>query len=64
MLVRHFMATGPYTLSPDQNCQSAFAAFSTHKIRRAPVIDGNRLVGIVSEEDLLHILPGTCAETT
>ncbi len=64
MLVRHFMATDPYTLSPDQSCQSALAAFTARKIRRAPVIDANRLVGIVSERDLLHILPGTCAQAS
>lgn len=64
MLVRHFMATDPYTLSPDQSCQEALAAFNARKIRRAPVVDERRLVGIVSERDLLHILPGTCAQAS
>ena len=29
MLVRHFMATDPYTLSPDQSCQSALAGIGS-----------------------------------
>jgi acetoin utilization protein AcuB len=64
MLVRHFMATDPYTLSPDQSCRAALAAFHARKIRRAPVVEDGRLVGIVSERDLLHILPGTCAQAS
>jgi len=64
MLVRHFMAADPFTLAPGQACRAALAAFNAHKIRRAPVVDDNRLVGIVSERDLLHILPGTCAQAS
>ena len=64
MLVRHFMAADPFTLAPDQTCQAALAAFHGRKIRRAPVVEGKRLVGIVSERDLLHILPGTCAQAS
>jgi CBS domain-containing protein len=64
MLVRHFMTADPFTLAPDQSCQTALAAFKAHKIRRAPVLEGSRLVGIVSERDLLHILPGTCAQAS
>jgi acetoin utilization protein AcuB len=64
MLVRHFMAVDPFTLAPDQTCQAALAAFNARRIRRAPVVENNRLVGIVSERDLLHILPGTCAQAS
>ena len=64
MLVRHFMAADPFTLAPDDACHAALAAFKVRKIRRAPVMEGGRLVGIVSERDLLHILPGTCAQAS
>jgi acetoin utilization protein AcuB len=64
MLVRHFMAADPFTLAPGQTCQAALAVFNVRKIRRAPVVEDNRLVGIVSERDLLHILPGTCAQAS
>ena len=64
MLVRHFMTADPFTLSPEQTCGAALSAFRVRRIRRAPVVDGRMLVGIVSERDLLHILPGTCAQAS
>lgn len=64
MLVRHFMATDLFTLVPDQSCREALAAFRLRRIRRAPVVEAERLTGIVSERDLLHILPGTCAQAS
>ena len=64
MLVRRFMTNHVFTLSPDQTCHEALAEFRRLKIRRAPVMENNQLVGIVSERDLLHILPGTYAQAS
>ncbi|MGE5257466.1 MAG: CBS domain-containing protein [Hyphomicrobiales bacterium] len=64
MLVRCFMTGDVFTLSPDQSCHEALAEFRRRRIRRAPVMDNGRLVGIVSERDLLHILPGTYAQAS
>jgi acetoin utilization protein AcuB len=64
MLVRRFMTNDVFTLSPGQACREALAEFRRRKIRRAPVMDGDQLVGIVSERDLLHILPGTYAQAS
>lgn len=64
MLVRRFMTSDVFTLLPDQTCQEALAEFQRRKIRRAPVMDNGQLVGIVSERDLLHILPGTYAQAS
>jgi acetoin utilization protein AcuB len=64
MLVRHFMTSDLFTLSPGQTCHEALAEFRRRKIRRAPVVDGGRLVGIVSERDLLRVLPGTCGQAS
>lgn len=64
MLVRRFMTSDVFTLSPDQSCHEALAEFRHRKIRRAPVMDNGQLVGIVSERDLLHILPGTYAQAS
>jgi acetoin utilization protein AcuB len=58
------MTSDVFTLSPDQTCQEALAEFRRQKIRRAPVMDNGQLVGIVSERDLLHILPGTYAQAS
>jgi CBS domain-containing protein len=64
VLVRHFTTSDLTTLVPDQTCQEALAEFRRRKIRRAPVVENDRLVGIVSERDLLHVLPGTCGQAS
>lgn len=64
MLVRRFMTNDVFTLSPEQACHEVLAEFRRRKIRRAPVMDNDQLVGIVSERDLLHILPGTYAQAS
>ncbi len=64
MLVRNFMASDVVTLSPDQTCQEALQELRRCKVRRAPVVLNNKLVGIVSERDLLRVLPGTCAQAS
>ena len=64
MLVRNFMASDVVTLSPDQTCQEALQELQRCKVRRAPVVQNNKLVGIVSERDLLRVLPGTCAQAS
>ncbi len=64
MLVRHFMTSDLLTLSPEQTCHEALAIFKRRRIRRAPVIENGRLIGIVSERDLLRVLPGTCGQAS
>jgi acetoin utilization protein AcuB len=64
MLVRHFMTSEVVSLSPDQTCEQALAELRRNTIRRAPVLEGHRLVGIISERDLLRILPGTCGQAS
>ena len=64
MLVRYFMTKTPIALSPDKSCGDALQTLRRNRIRRAPVVKGDRLVGIISERDLLRVLPGTVAQTT
>jgi acetoin utilization protein AcuB len=64
MLVRNFMVSDVVTLSPDQTCHAALQELQRCKVRRAPVVQNNKLVGIVSERDLLRVLPGTCAQAS
>jgi acetoin utilization protein AcuB len=64
MLVRNYMASDVVTLSPDQTCQEALQELRRCKVRRAPVVLNKKLVGIVSERDLLRVLPGTCAQAS
>lgn len=62
MLVRHFMSTSVCSLIETQSCREALTFLRQHAIRRAPVVRDGLLVGLVSERDLLRVLPGTVAQ--
>ena len=59
MLVRHFMTAQVITFGHDITCGEALRLMHKHRIRRAPVVRAERLVGMLSERDLLRVLPGT-----
>ena len=59
MIVRHFMAVDVLTLSPRVSCLEAYRKLKQKNVRRAPVMGRSRIVGMVSERDLLRVLPGT-----
>ncbi|GER79968.1 MAG: CBS domain-containing protein [Anaerolineales bacterium] len=51
------MSRPPITIGPEMSINDALALFKKERIRRAPVIKGGKLVGIVSEKDLLNASP-------
>jgi CBS domain-containing protein len=53
MLVRHAMATRPITASPDMNAGDAAGLMAANDIGVVPVTEGERLVGIVTDRDLV-----------
>jgi CBS domain-containing protein len=53
MLVRHAMATRPITASPDMNAGDAAGLMAANDIGVVPVTEGGRLVGIVTDRDLV-----------
>ena len=57
MLVGERMSRPPITIPPEMSIHDALALFKKERIRRAPVIKGGKLVGIVSEKDLLNASP-------
>lgn len=57
MLVGERMSRPPITIGPEMSINDALALFKKERIRRAPVIKGGKLVGIVSEKDLLNASP-------
>jgi CBS domain-containing protein len=59
MLVRTFMTTPVIALSEELTCRDALRLFQEQKIRRAPVLREKRLLGIVSDRDLMRALPGS-----
>ena len=57
MLVGERMSKPVISIAPDMAVQDALALFRKEHIRRAPVIQNSRLVGIVSDKDLLNASP-------
>ena len=47
----------PVTIGADDDIQEALRTMTDHDVRRLPVIDGDRLVGIVSQADIAQHLP-------
>ena len=57
MLVGERMSRPPIIIGPEMSIHDALALFKKERIRRAPVIKGGKLVGIVSDKDLLNASP-------
>ncbi len=53
----------PLTIGADDPIEEALATMKDHQVRRLPVIDGHRVVGIISQADLaLHVEEGMVGE--
>src|SRR4051794_27782668 len=52
VLVKEVMTADPVTVSPDQTVDEASAVMSQHQVRRLPVVDGGKLVGILALGDV------------
>ena len=52
MLVRECMTKDPVTCSPDDDVRVVFGRLTDLKIRQAPVLEGGKLIGIVTDRDL------------
>lgn len=53
--IRDYMSTIPHSIGADQPLSVAHAMMRKHQIRHLPVLDGGKLVGIVSDRDLRFI---------
>ncbi len=49
---QNIMSSSPVTVNSGDDIHDAALKFSAHKIRRLPVLDGERLVGLLSLKDL------------
>ncbi len=54
MKMRELMRTAVVTITEPTSLGDATRLMMTHQIRHLPVVRGNRLVGILSERDILH----------
>lgn len=57
MLIKERMSKPVITITPDTSVQEALRIMRENKIRRLPVMEGKKLVGIVTERDLLYASP-------
>ena len=53
MTVSDRMTPDPITVSPDAGLIEIRALFRRHRFRHVPVVDGGRLVGVISDRDVL-----------
>ncbi|MEW9548823.1 CBS domain-containing protein [Nonomuraea sp. NPDC050783] len=51
------LATGLVWVTADTSVQEALARMEEHQIKRLPVMEGDRIVGMISEADLARNLP-------
>jgi acetoin utilization protein AcuB len=57
MFVRDFMSKNVITITPESSLADAFALMKENRIRRLPVVDQGKLVGVVAYSDLLKASP-------
>lgn len=50
--VRDYMSVVPVSIGHDQSLSAASARMREHSIRHLPVLEGGRLLGIISERDI------------
>ena len=50
--VRDIMTRGCATVSPGDDCREATRLMSLHQVRRLPVVEGGKLVGVISLGDV------------
>ncbi len=55
--VEEVMSKPIITISPDASIEEAVRIMGKHKIRRLPVVDKDKLVGMVTEKDIMQFSP-------
>lgn len=57
MLVRQRMTSSPFTTTPSASVTEAQETMRSQGVRHLPVVDGQRVVGVISENDIDAALP-------
>jgi acetoin utilization protein AcuB len=57
MIVKSRMTSNPYTISPDATIAEALEIMRKNNIRRLPVVKNGKLIGIVTEREVLEVSP-------
>jgi predicted transcriptional regulator len=62
--VAYWMTTRPSTISPDEPLPKAVAQMQQHRFRCLPVVEGGKVLGVITDRDVrthLHFLESTTA---
>ncbi|HEY3005670.1 MAG TPA: CBS domain-containing protein, partial [Kribbellaceae bacterium] len=51
----------PVTIGADDSIEEALRTMAEHQVRRLPVIDGHKLVGILAQADVARALPNAAS---
>jgi len=62
MRVSDVMTRNVISVSPEDSVEKAATLMTSHRINRLPVLDGSRLVGIVTRGDIIAGLGGAGSE--
>jgi acetoin utilization protein AcuB len=57
MLVKDWMSPAPLTVSPETPVLEALRLLKERKFRRLPVMEGSKLIGMVTDKDLKDAMP-------
>ena len=57
MMVKTRMTPNPITATPDMGVLDALKLMRKHNVRRLPVLEDDKLIGIVVESELLRVAP-------
>jgi acetoin utilization protein AcuB len=57
MRVKYWMTRQVVTASPDEGLKRVWTLLQEHGVRHLPVLEGDRLVGMVSDRDIRQALP-------
>ncbi len=57
MFVKARMTPNPVTVTPDVSISEAFSIMKERQFRRIPVVQGGKLIGIVTEKELQQVSP-------
>ena len=54
--IHDYMSTELYTVKPDTSVLGCMAVMTEHKVRHVPVLDHNKLIGIISIGDVVNTI--------
>ena len=57
MFVKQRMTANPYTVTPDRSIPDAQSVMDEHGVRHLPVVEGSRVVGVISRNDIAAASP-------